>query len=303
MFTDTTLITINIVCIVFMTAMLIILAAATRIKGSAGWAGVIVFASFPIILVNLVRDVFPEYFMFFVYPCYTFNLLLFPALWFFTQKQMDKSFRFTPHHLLHAIPALISLVTHIVYYAPLSAAQVEAEILLMQEGGKNLPTIINDACLYTGLIVYYFFIIRYARKRLKYLRDNFSDSDYNEIRWTKRILVVYICSVFVAGMAYAINPRTDTWVIPILNTVGMAYIVYCVLFHSTTAYLNRLPDAPAVADKPFKARVVLRFYGFAHSFRQSVKQNVNRRHRRRFLGLVLVSRKACRIHNHSRWPS
>jgi AraC-like DNA-binding protein len=29
----------------------------------------------------------------------------------------------------------------------------------------------------------------------------------------------------------------------------MAYIVYCVIFHSTTAYINRLPDAPVVADR------------------------------------------------------
>jgi AraC-like DNA-binding protein len=84
---------------------------------------------------------------------------------------------------------------------------------------------------------------------MKYLRDNFSDSEYNEIRWTPRFFIVYFILVLIAAAGYIINPRTDTWLIPTVVMAGMAYLVYCVIAHSTTAYINRLPDAPTVADK------------------------------------------------------
>ena len=244
MFTDQTLIIINVVCIVFMITMITVIAAATRMKGGAGWAAVcFLMMNVPIILVNLMREVTSEYYLFFVYPAYTINLLWFPAAWFFTRSQYDKSFRLTLRSLFYAIPALVSLVAHIVYYAPLSATEVEAEIIMMQAGGKNLPGIINDVFLYTGFIVYFACIFYYVRKRMKYLRDHFSDSDYIEIRWVPRFLIFCFVGILITAVAYAIYPRTDTWLIPIANMAGMAYLVYCVLKYSTTAYINRIGEA------------------------------------------------------------
>jgi AraC-like DNA-binding protein len=243
MFTDQTLININIVSIAFLVIMLAVISAATRMKGGAGWAAVcFLMIHIPVFLVNLMRDITSEYYLFFVYPAYTINLLGFPAIWFFTKSQFDKSFRLTSRSLLYAIPALISLLAHIVYYAPLSAAQVEAEILMMQAGGKNLPGIINDAFIHIGVVVTSIFIIRYVRQRMKYLRDHFSDSDYIEIRWVPRFLTFCFFGVLITAVAYIIHPRTDTWLIPIVNMAGMAFLVYIVIRHSAIAYINRLPD-------------------------------------------------------------
>jgi len=247
MFDEQMLIFINVGCIVFMITMLTVLAAATRMKGGAGWVAVIlVTTNLPVILVNLMRDVASaEYYLFFMYPAYSINVLIFPAMWFFTQSQMDKSFRLTKRHLIHTLPALVSLGAFIIYYAPLSAAQVEAEIELMKAGGKNLPGIINDYCLHFSLMVYFTLIIRYARRRMKYLRDHFSDSDYTTVRMMPRILAVFIGLVLIAAAAYIIYPRSDIWVIPMVNMAGMTYLVYCVIFHSTTAYISRIEAAPS----------------------------------------------------------
>jgi AraC-like DNA-binding protein len=57
-----------------------------------------------------------------------------------------------------------------------------------------------------------------------------------------RILAVFIGLMLIAAAAYIIYPRSDIWVIPIVNMAGMTYLVYCVIFHSTTAYISRLPD-------------------------------------------------------------
>jgi len=84
------------------------------------------------------------------------------------------------------------------------------------------------------------------------LRDHFSDSDYIEIRWVPRFLIFCFVGILITAVAYAIYPRTDTWLIPIANMAGMAYLVYCVLKYSTTAYINRIgsqattqPQAPS----------------------------------------------------------
>jgi AraC-like DNA-binding protein len=46
------------------------------------------------------------------------------------------------------------------------------------------------------------------------------------------------------------NPRTDVWLIPVLNSLAMAYLVYVVMYHSIAPYLSRLPDVPAEVSKP-----------------------------------------------------
>jgi YesN/AraC family two-component response regulator len=64
-----------------------------------------------------------------------------------------------------------------------------------------------------------------------------------------RTLAVAFFGMLITAVGYAIFPRSDTWLIPLVCTVGMAYLVYCVIFYSTTAYINRLPDTSANADK------------------------------------------------------
>jgi len=243
MYNEQILIIIKIVSIVFLTTMMITLAAATRLKNGECWAAmIVVMTNMPLIIANLVREILPEYYLFFIYPAYSVNLLGLPAIWFFTRSQMDKSFRITRRSLLHGIPALVSLVVYMVYYVPLTPAQVEAEMELIKAGGKNLPAIVNDSFLNLQLPVYFTCIVRYVYKRMKYLRDNFSDVRYNEIRWVPRFLIFYSTIIIISAVAYAIDSRTETWLCPILLMAVMAYLVYCVIYHSTTAYINRLPD-------------------------------------------------------------
>jgi len=250
MFTDHTLILINVACIGFLLIMLIVLAAATRMKSGATWAAMImVTTTVPVYLANLTRDLASDYFILFLYPSITLNTLCFPSFWFFTRSRYDKSFRLVARDLLHLVLPLVSLISHIVYYVPLTAEQIEAERAFMEAGSENLPAIINDVIVFGGFFVYVTFIYLYIRKRKKFLQDNYSDSEYIETKWIPRLLSVFFVLFFVVLVAYVINPRTDAWLIPILNVIAMAYLVYCVVFHSTTAYINRLSDTPAVAVK------------------------------------------------------
>lgn len=246
MLTDQNLITINVAGIVFLLVIMTILIAATRFKGGAGWVAlVIVTTTVPMYLANLMRDLGSEYFLWFLYPAITLNVLCVPALWFFVRSQLDKSFRITWRSLLHIIPAVVSLIIHIIYYAPLSAEQIVAEMQFMETGKDNLPANINNVLVWTQVIIYFPLMIRYIRKRMKYLQNNFSDSDYFTIRWIPGSIIVFFGLFIAVIVTYVISPRTDTWLIPILNVIAMSYFVYNVIFHSTAPYVRRLTEMSA----------------------------------------------------------
>jgi|GEM_PF-99541 len=256
MLTEHSHIIINIACIAYLFIMLTIMAAATRMKGSVSWIVIIIITTLlPSFLRNLVRDLHlgADMFLLLNYTSAFFNVLLMPALWFFTRIQLDKSFRFTARSLLHVVLPLVSLLSAITYYAPLSAEQIEVEMAIMaSEEAKNLPEIINDVI---GIGLFYAYCIAiyvFIRKRKKYLLDNYSDSDYMNVKWTLSFLIVYFVLFSVAAVVYIVNPRVDTWLCPIMTVVAVTYLIYVVILHSTTAYINRLPDMPADADKQEK---------------------------------------------------
>ena len=246
MFSDHTLIIINIACIGFLVTMLITLVAATRMKGGAGWAALIIITTtVPVYLSNLTRVLEADNYVLFLFLACFLNALCLPALWFFTRSQFDKSFRFSVHKLWHTIPAFVSLIAFIVYYASLSTEQIEA----YKEFIKSPPEYINDTIIYGQFWGYYIFIFLYIRKRTKFLKNNYSDSEYLETRWIQRFITLSFVLFFIVFLAYLINPISEAWLIPILNVILMAYLVYCVIHHSTTAYINRLPDAPTDTDE------------------------------------------------------
>ena len=249
MFSDTAILIINGSCLGFMVLMLAVLAAGTKMKGGAGWATVIlVTTTIPAYLSNLTRDFSMDTYLVWYIIGATLNLVCFPATWFFTRRQLDKSFRLTKWSLLHAVPAVISLLAIILHYAPMSPAEVEADMAIMEAGGETLAAVVNDILLFGQFFAYFAAIFIYCRKRLRYLRDNYSDSDYIEIRWTPRFLVAFFVLFLGAFTGYMINPRTDTWLFPILTSICIAYLVYIIIRHSTTNYLNRLPEVAAAPE-------------------------------------------------------
>ena len=93
MFSEQTIFIINVAGISFMVIMLVVLGAATRMKGGAGWAAVIMVGMLlPGYISNLLRDLGSDKFLTFLYPTTFLAVLMMPAFWFFARKQFDKSF-------------------------------------------------------------------------------------------------------------------------------------------------------------------------------------------------------------------
>ena len=247
MFNYQILILINTACIAFLLIMLITLVAATRMKGGAGWAAlIIVTTTVPVYLSNMTRVLEADNYILFLFPAAFFNALCLPTLWFFTHSQYDKSFHFSAQKLWHTIPAFVSLFAYVVYYSSLSPEQIDTHRTF---DNRTLPDYINDIIIYGQFFGYYIFIFLYIRKRKKFLQNNYSDSEYLETRWIQRFITLSFVLFFIVFLAYLINPISEAWLIPILNVILMAYLVYCVISHSTTAYINRLPDVPQNTDK------------------------------------------------------
>ena len=250
MFSDTAILVINGSCLGFMVLMLAVLAAGTKMKGGVGWAAlVIVTTTLPAELANLFQALASDSFPYYYYPASFLNIMCMPSLWFFVRSQFDKSARFTTRSWLHLIPSLISFATYVTFYESLSPAELQAEKINMESGGANLPSMVNDLLLYTQMFVYFFFIFRYMRRRKRYLRDNYSDSDYYTTRWVSSFITAFAGMFLMVFIAFAIDPASLAWVIPILNAIAMAYLVFVVVKHSMSAYLDRLPEVAATSER------------------------------------------------------
>jgi AraC-like DNA-binding protein len=259
MFSDTAILVINLASIMTLVILLAIMVGATKMKGGAGWAAlIIVTTTVPAYLTNLTQDFDTQYFLFSYFLAITLNVICMPAMWFFTRRQFDNTFRFRWRDCLHLIPAIVSLAVHIIYFAPLSVAEIDAEKVFIFDGSRNnLPLRINDVLIFAQFFIYYPVIFFYIRRRKKYLRDNYSDSDYVETKWTSSFLVVSFVLFFVVFLVAMTAPRIDAWLIPLLNIVAMGYLAYVVVKHSTADYLNRLSETAAAPEKESAASPVM----------------------------------------------
>ncbi len=245
---------INIGCIAFLLISVVILIAATRLRnGIAFMAIVIVSTTVPVYLSNLMRELGSEAFELSLYIAGTINVLCFPALWFFVHSQLDRPFRFKPVMLLHILPAFVSLAANLLFYVPLSYEEVEAERELLNSGTENLPALVNDVILFGQYMIYFPFLFRYVSKRKKFLLENYTNEDYMLLLWLPRFLWFFFILFTIVFIAYILAPRTDAWLIPILNTIGMAYLTYCSLRYVPLTTITRAPGESAISENPKKS--------------------------------------------------
>lgn len=106
--------------------------------------------------------------------------------------------------------------------------------------------VVNNILVALQFFVYFPLMFLFIRRRKRYLRDNYSDSDYLRTRWIPGFLLLLCILFFLVMLVFIIWPQTDIWLIPLANIIAMGYLVYNVISRSTTAYINRLPDTTEV---------------------------------------------------------
>lgn len=250
MFTDQTIILLNIACCAFLTVAMAILMAATRLKNGAGYLALVTASTtVPVYLANLIRTLGSEAFETSMYAAVTLNVLCFPFLWFFVRRQLDSAFRFTPRSLLHLLPAAVSLAAALLYYGPMSPAEVAAERELLEAGSENMPAIVNDVLLFGQFFIYFPLMFRFVKRKKRHILENCSDSNYVLLRWLPRFLTLFFVLFLIVFIAYVIDPRTDAWLIPVLNTVGMVYLIYCAVVHAPATAVSRKAETCMTTER------------------------------------------------------
>lgn len=225
------ILTVNSACITILVLLAVILLAATRFRGENGLAAaIIVVPNVPVYLYNMSRMLGWHDLTLFMFPIsYSVNTMLLPLLWLFTRKNFDPDFRFRPRQLLHFLPAAVCL------FLCLSIPERErmASIVHEMSGDDTWIGDINTLIIVVQLVAYFPTIFRFLYRRRREIRNSASDAEWVQKEWIPKLMTLFAALFVVVMTCYVIWPRTDAWLIQILNVVAMSFLAYNSVAHPT----------------------------------------------------------------------
>lgn len=226
---DDFILTVNSSSIIILMVLAVILLTATRFRGENGYAAaIIVLPNVPVYLYNMSRMLGWHNFSLFMFPIsYSVNTLLMPLLWLFAKKNFDTSFKLKPLHLLHLLPGLVCLILC------LAMSHEERVDSIHHEMGGDDTWIgdINTTFVFIQMIGYFFAIFRFLYLKKKAIKDTTSDAEWVQKEWILVFEYLFAALFVIVMVCYVIWPRTDAWLIQILNVVAMFYLVYNTIAH------------------------------------------------------------------------
>lgn len=223
------ILTVNSSSIVILLTMTFVLLAATRFRGASGYAAaIIVLPNVPVYLYNMSRMLGWHDFSLFMFPiCFSVNTLLMPLLWLFAKKNFDTSFRLNPWHLLHLLPGAVCLALSLSM-----SPEERVECIRYEMTGKDSWVgDVNTIIIFLQMIGYFAVIFRFLYLTRKTIRNTASDAEWLHKDWIHVFEYLFAGLFVVVMVCYAIWPRTDAWLIQILNVVAMFYLVYNSIAH------------------------------------------------------------------------
>lgn len=226
---DNFILTVNSSSIIILLVLAAILLTATRFRGANGYAAaIIVLPNVPVYLYNMSRMLGWHDFTLFMFPISSsVNTLLMPLLWLFAKKNFDTSFILKPIHLLHLLPGLVCLILTL----SLSQEEIMSTIQHEMAGDDTWIGDINTSIIFVQMVVYFTVIFRFLHRRKKAIRDTASDAEWVQKEWIPVFEYLFAALFVVVMVCYVVWPRTDAWLIQILNVVAMFYLVYNTIAH------------------------------------------------------------------------
>ena len=223
------ILTVNSSSIIILLVLALILLTATRFKSENGYAAaIIVLPNVPTYLYNMSRMLGWHELTLFLFPIsYSVNTLLMPLLWLFAKKSFDSSFRLKPIHLLHLLPGFVCLII------TLSLSQEEVMDTIRHEiaGDDTWIGDINTTIIFIQMVSYFTVIFRFLHRTKKAIGNTASDAEWVQKEWIPVFEYLFAGLFVVVMVCYALWPRTDAWLIQILNVIAMFYLVYNTIAH------------------------------------------------------------------------
>ena len=243
---DDFILTVNSSSIIILLGMAAVLLAATRFRGESGYAAaIIVVPNVPVYLYNMSRMLGWHDFSLFMFPISSsVNTLLMPLLWLFAKKNFEPSFKLKPIHLLHLLPGLICLALCL----SLSPEQRLASIQHEMTGDDTWIGDINTIIVFIQMVAYFAVIFHFLHRKKKAIRDTVSDAEWVQKEWIPVFEYLFAALFVIVMVCYAIWPRTDAWLIQILNVIAMFYLVYNTIAHPVMPIVQVVEDEPETAD-------------------------------------------------------
>lgn len=224
-----TILTVNSSSIVILVLLAVVLLAATRFRGENGYAAaIIVLPNVPVYLYNMSRMLGWHDFTLFMFPfSFSVNTMLMPLLWLFTEKNFDPGFRFRPRLLLHFLPAVVCLGM-----ALMIPPQERLDIIKYEMTGDDTWLgDLNTAIICVQLIVYFTVIFRFLYRRKRAICDCTSEAEWLQKEWIAKLMILFAALFVIVMSCYVLWPRTDAWLIQIMNIVAMVFLVYNSVAH------------------------------------------------------------------------
>lgn len=223
---DLFILAVNIAAIAIMIILAALLLIATRFKGENGYAAaIIVLTTVPVYLYNVCRSVqWYEAAICLAPFSFSINTTLMPLLWLFVKRNFDSSFRLRAIHLLHFVPFALSLATILIYLFTLAPAH-RFDFMIVENGGSDswIGTI-NSLVVFCQMFAYFTVIFIYLQRIRHYIATNDSNADYLGKKWIQTFMILMAVLFTIVFVAYTLFPRTDSWLIQILNVIAMSYL-------------------------------------------------------------------------------
>lgn len=221
------ILSVNAASIVVLTLFTALLVTSSKFKGMNGYAALVTFVpTVPVYLYNMSRMLAWHGLSEFLLPfAFSVNTTLMPLLWILTKANYDPDFRWNFRKSLHFIPAIVFFMIGIL----MGSQQRMDTILYEMTGEDNWVGDLNVCVILLQMLIYYPAIFIYMARARKRIMQTSSDAEWLQKQWVYRFQILFFVCFIIVQVCYQIWPRTDAWLIQIINVISMTYLVWCSL--------------------------------------------------------------------------
>ncbi len=219
--------TVNASSIAILTLFTILLLASSKFKGMNGYAALVTFVpTVPVYLYNMSRMLSWHGMAAFIMPfAMSVNTTLMPLLWILTKVNYDPDYRWSYKQLFHFIPAVAFFIVGV-----LMEAEQRMDVILFEMTGEDTWLgNVNAYVILLQMLAYYPAIFIFLAKARKRIAQTSSDAEWLRKQWIYRFQILFFCLFVIVEACYLVWPRTDAWLIQIINVISMTYLVWCSL--------------------------------------------------------------------------
>ncbi len=242
---DEIILIVNSSSIIILLMLALLLCSVSKFRGESSYAAlIIVLTTVPVYFYNVCRSMGWYKVALFLAPIgFSVNLTLMPMLWLLVQQGFNPRFRLRPVLLLHFIPAVLSLSLFCWSVFSLPESQWHDFMIHENTGDDTWVGDVNYLLLLAQVIGYFFVIFKHLRKVKPLLKNYYSEAELMRKMWIPRLITLFAALFVVVMVCYALWPRTDAWLIQVLNVMAMIYLLYQVM---VIVHSNRPSEAGSI---------------------------------------------------------